>query len=148
MLTLRGTFEELDKDTLRNGLLFGGGTVESIHQTYGVLYSDVLGNEITTLKANLDLNVLRLNKGWGLVPFYMRTLHVLGGFDQVSADFVYLKDRFYRNEVMNVFYYGLKIDSRVFYRVPLSIEAVFSNSKINDVTDDDFQLIFRSAYTY
>lgn len=148
MLTLRGTFEELDKDTLRNGLLFGGGTVESIHQTYGVLYSDVLGNEITTLKANLDLNVLRLNKGWGLVPFYMRTLHVLGGFDQVSADFIYLKDRFYRNEVMNVFYYGLKIDSRVFYRVPLSIEAVFSNSKINDVTDDDFQLIFRSAYTY
>ncbi len=147
-LTLYGSYEKLDKDTFSDGLIYGGGTVKSIHQTYGVAYSDILGNEIWSLKASYDASIWQMNLGWGLVPIYFKDLSLLMGFDYIGADFIYLDNSLLRNKNMTSKNIGLKIDATAFYRAPFSIEMVYSAAEVGKRSEDGFQFILRSAYTY
>ena len=148
MLTLSGTYENLDKDNFLNGIAYGGGTVKSIHNTYGVAYSDILGNEIWSLRAELDSPLWDIYKGYGLVPLYFSQLRGLLGYDYIGADFIFLNRSLFRNKNLTSNNIGLKLDGKFLYYVPFSIEMVYSDAKIEETTDDDFQFILRSEYTY
>ncbi len=148
IITLRSTYEHLDKDTFANGVAYGGGTVKSIHQSYGIPYSDILGNRIKTFKVGADFKVYNIKTGWGLVPIYLQSLSLLSGVDVMASDFIFLSTQTFRNEELQSIYYGAKIDASLFYRLPLSIEAVVTQTEVNGFTNDNFQLIFRSSYTY
>jgi hypothetical protein len=145
----RGTYEKLDKDTFSGGVLNGGGNLRSIHKFYGLDYSDALGNEISTMRLKLQAEVLRPYKGWGFVPFYLKTVDVIAGTDYLKADFILFNKVLYRGRSVTSKFVGVNIDTQIFYHIPVSIEMISSEVELEDTgSQTEFDLIISGGYNF
>ncbi len=129
---VRSTYEKLDKTTLNGGVIYGGGNLRSIHQIYGLDYSDAFGNEMETLRFKFNIEVFRPYKGWGFVPYYLKRINLITGVDYLKTDYIFFNNSLYRDRSVTSKYVGVSIDSQVFYHLPLTIEIVSSDVAMED----------------
>lgn len=149
ILNLRSTYEKFDKKSFSGGIISGGGNIRSIHRGYGTDYSDVLGNEIKTYRMKLKAEVFRPYKGWGFVPFYIKTIDLIGGRDLVQADFVLFDGLYYYRRDLTSTYGGVSVDAQIFYHVPVSIEMISSQVEIEGKESrNEFDFIISGGYSF
>ena len=123
-LTTDLSYGSLDKQDFTNGVLYGGGSYTEYHQFYGIPYNDIFGNEIKTLRASFNYQFLDIFRGPGLLPVFISELHLMGGTDLVSADRIYLGNRYLRNSSAQSYWAGVRTDLTIGYAIPISVDII------------------------
>lgn len=126
-------YGKLYKHSLAEGVLYGGGInlpqLTRRYEFYGLPYGDAFGNEILSSRMTLDYNLWNIYRGKNLIPFFARELHVFGGGESLSADRIYIDNKFYRNENINSTFIGINLMTNIFYHVPTDIKLVLSTTQ-------------------
>lgn len=128
---VKGTFEKLEKSDLSSGVIYGGGHegigYQKMHEFYGLTYSSLFGNEITTGRAQLGAELFNpYSAGGGLLPFYIKEVHALIGADVAKSDYTFIDRTFLRNKVIKSFHGGARFDLTLFYNIPASIDLLYA----------------------
>ncbi|MBT7609749.1 MAG: hypothetical protein HN576_08325 [Bacteriovoracaceae bacterium] len=128
---LKTTYGKLDKKGLKSGFLYGGGYesygLSRYHEFYGISYSDALGNEITTAKAELGARLFEPYTGFGsLFPLYFKEIHALAGVNFLKTDYIFLDNSLFFRESLTSMYAGLKFKMTMAYSVPISLDLIYA----------------------
>ncbi|MCO4793270.1 MAG: hypothetical protein KC493_06150 [Bacteriovoracaceae bacterium] len=140
---IRGTFEKLGKNDLASGVIYGGGHegigFQRMHEFYGLSYSSLFGNELTTGRIQFGAELFEpYSAGGGLLPFYIRELHALIGVDAAKADYTFIDQSLVRDELIKSFHAGARFDVTVFYNMRTSVDLIYAqvqNPVGNNVND-------------
>lgn len=125
------TFERLDKSDFRRGVIYAGGVSDYAkirqHEFYGLPYSNAYGNTVFTAKEMVDYNALDVYRGKNFIPFFLKELHFLAGYESLYANRIFLNDDVIRDQMINGFFAGPRIKADAFYFVPVAIDVIFSS---------------------
>jgi hypothetical protein len=135
------SYGKLKKTTYSSGTLYGGessswSASKPFHEFYGVLYSDIFGNEIRTGRAQFVYRLMDVYRGYGLFPFYLKQIDGVMGHDYVKSDFVYVDKQFIRKESLTSSHVGIRLKSTLFYYVPSDIDFLYVKMHNNRIVND------------
>ncbi|WP_372652337.1 hypothetical protein [Halobacteriovorax sp.] len=119
-------YSSLDKRNFNSGVVYAGGSYTEYHQFYGIAYSDIFGNEVKTMRAKLRYELLDIYRGAGLIPIFVKELHLLAGTDLVGADRVLVGNRYLRNSSAQSYWAGISSEFTIAYAVPVTIDLIRS----------------------
>jgi hypothetical protein len=142
----KGSYGRLRKTGLVNGLLFGGGSealynLGGYHEFYGLEYGDFFGNQITTLRGQLNLRLMESYRGLGLFPLFLKSTHALLGIDYAKSQVIFLgRDRVAAPDIKSYFA-GLRFKTDFSYFIPVDADFIYSQVQ-NPSGDNQSQLLF------
>ncbi len=129
-LEAKYSYSKLYKDGFTQGVLYAGGInilgTRRWHEFYGLPYSNAYGNTVSTQRLLIDYNVWNLYRGYGLLPFFFKELHLRAGKDFLSADRIILGSNVYRNTKIDSWFIGTRLKMNLFYYAPTDIDFVYS----------------------
>lgn len=122
------SYARLEKSTFDRGIIFGGGystaTTPRNFEFYGLSYGSVYGNEIISLRLNLDYRAFEFYRGYKLWPFFARDLHFMVGRDWISADRVIVGRQLLRDKAINSLWGGANLRWTFAYYVPIETKLI------------------------
>jgi hypothetical protein len=145
----QASYGQLSKNDLRSGVLFGGGGSNEVlgadiyHEFYGIPFTDVFGNKISTGRLQAELLLNEHYRGSGLVPFFMKDFSLLAGTDYISADRIFIADQFFINESMQSVYGGVRLDVTLFYLAKLEIDLLLAQVIDSKISDKESSLLIQ-----
>ena len=126
---LRISYGKLDKKGFSSGVLYGGSSAylggESNHEFYGVFYSDVFGNEVTSARVQLDYLFREVYRGSGLFPLYIKEFRWLLGADYIKANKIILKDKVLTNQGISSVHLGARFKTTIAYLAPINVDLLY-----------------------
>lgn len=122
----RTSFGKLEKNIFRDGIITGGGYRSSIHQSYALEYSEMFGNEIFATRAGVDVLFTKLYSGINMMPIFVKEGLFMAGVEHISADFIYINEKFEFRSYVNTIFGGLKYTLDLFYHLPIVAEFVYT----------------------
>lgn len=128
---LKLSYGKLFKTGFQRGVIYGGGTNTMNdfrwHEFYGLPYSNAYGNEIFSIRLEIDYNFWYIYRGWGLVPIFFKEAHLILGRESLYADRIILDKNLYREKTINSFFIGPRLKTNLFYFVPVDLDVIFSS---------------------
>lgn len=117
-------YSSLDKNDYTSGVIYGGGSYTEYHKFYGINYSDIFGNEVKSLRTSLRWELLDIYRGAGLIPIFLKELHLLAGTDIIAADRIFLGNQYLRNSSSQSYWAGISSEITVGYALPIGIDII------------------------
>lgn len=136
-------YGKMYKKGIRSGVFYLGGTKNISSDTssavspaaiygnagaskkfYGIDAGDAFGKEFLLNSLEGDYKAWDLYSGFRLFPFYLKTLTVLGGMEQLKTDYVYINKRLYRDEDVISRYWGVQLATTIAYHVPVNFSLI------------------------
>jgi hypothetical protein len=138
LLQTRFASGKLFKSDFRRGVLFGGGQgsvqTSRFFEYYGITYGNAYGNEIINSRIKLDYELFDYYRGHELLPFLLREVHLLLGYENLKADVIYQNKKYFSNETVHSLFSGVKLKTMLFYLVPTDIDFVVSGTRLPDAS--------------
>ncbi len=129
--SIKTTYEMYDKTDFKSGVIYAGGVDDynkaRRHDFYGIVYGNAFGNKIFTSKEMIDYNFWDIYKGKNLIPFYVKEMHMLAGFESLYANRIFFGVNVLRDQMINGFFLGPRLKADLFYFVPVTFDVIFSS---------------------
>jgi hypothetical protein len=136
---LRLSLGKLFKTDYSRGVIYAGGNTNAQYfrwfDFYGLPFGNAYGNKIFSSRMKIDYEWMDFYRGHELLPFYLKELHLVGGFENLNSEVVYLNNKKYKNESFNSFFGGLKTSGTLFYLAPVDLEFIISSTILPDQTN-------------
>jgi len=146
-LHLQGSFGKLDKSTLRDGALFSGDyNTNTLHEFIGLDSKSSFGNKVRTTRVQLDKELIRIHRGWGFSPFFLKKIDGVLGSDFLATDFIFIRSgRYLANQSVRSYYAGIQTSWTFAYFVPVRFDILRVKLKRPFVGDIDSTEFFFQA---
>lgn len=122
------SYARLEKSGFDRGVIFGAGNSSTTtirnFEFYGLNYGAVYGNEIISLRLNLDYQAFEFYRGYKLWPFFARDLHFIIGRDWISADRVIVGKQILRDKAVNSLWGGANFRWTAAYYIPIETKLI------------------------
>ena len=142
------------KNTLNNGLLFGGGasstlTGSYLFDSYAFSYGSLVGNKVMTSILELKNTLWQPMRGSGLFPLFFKQFDLVYGAEMDYADFAY-NPSVGRYNIHNKFFpsgfVGLEINTDIAYRFPAFFKLIYSYGMDNQIGDSRISLLITTPF--
>jgi hypothetical protein len=125
----------------RDGVLYGGGANSFFNgsyffNSYLAPYTDIFGNEILTSQIKTEWVLSRPFWGSGFVPLNIRAVSLVTGAEYIATDYLIADQRLYADQEFFGAIGGFKLDTILFYWLPVGLELVYSKILDNDIDQD------------
>ena len=103
--------------------MYAGGSQDFLsanyHEFYGLQKSDAFGNEVITARVQNEFKIWDIYHSSELSPLYSKEIHLLAGMDYLKTERIFIDEQFIRDGSAKSFHAGLKLESTLFYLVPV-----------------------------
>ncbi len=127
-LSLSSNWGRLYKDTntLASGFLEGGDKEGAFYHVYGVEYSDIFGLRVATARCQLDWNWLEIYGGSGMLPVFLRKIHLFAGLDRFKSDYFVSNGTLFLDSTFNTAHVGIRFEAVIGFYLPATLEVSYA----------------------
>ena len=145
-----GSYGKNRKKNLKDSIFFGGGTNNDLFPFYGIKSSDAFGNEITTYRLQLDIEIFRIYRSLYTFPLYFKKFNLIAGADYLKTDFIHIKKdkSFLKKKRVHGRHLGIRSDLTLFYQFPLKLDFVVNELKNKYGSDQIESLVILNTSLY